>query len=387
MKNSINMTYRFDLSESISHIDKDEWNMLSGISNPFLRYEFLEALESSGAVSANTGWQPLHLRLFEDNDCIAILPLYLKSHSYGEYVFDWAWADAYERHGLDYYPKLLTAIPFSPTTGPRIATHKDLSDIIPVLAQIIKQLCEEKETSSWHGLFLEENQHHLLEKQGFQSRLGSQYHWFNKNYSSFEHFLESFSSRKRKNVKRERRKIIDQQVTIRCFEGKEITETLLRTFYRCYHLTYLKRGRQGYLNQDFFMRLIQTMPEQLVMFAAEYQSEYVATALCLKDEETLYGRYWGCLEEFDSLHFETCFYTGIEYCIKHSLKRFDPGAQGEHKISRGFEPIQTWSSHYIVEPSFNNAIAQFLHEETTLMETHIIELAKGLPFKQEEDSL
>ncbi len=378
------MTYSFDLSESISQIGPDEWNQLATTSNPFLRYEFLEALESSGAVSAKTGWQPLHLRLFENDHCIAILPLYLKNHSYGEYVFDWAWADAYQRHGLDYYPKLLTSIPFSPVSGPRIATRKPVFEIVPILTQIIKQICAAKKSSSWHGLFLEKNQHALFEKEGFQNRLGTQFHWFNKDYTSFEHFLQSFSSRKRKNVNRERRKIIDQDVNIHCFEGTEITETLLKTFYRCYHLTYLKRGRQGYLNEDFFIRLIRSMPEQLVLFAAEYNAEYVATALCFKDDETLYGRYWGCLEEFDSLHFETCFYTGIEYCIKHKLKRFDPGAQGEHKIQRGFEPIKTWSSHYISEPSFKNAITHFLNEETALMDGHIIELSKGLPFKQDE---
>lgn len=378
------MTYSFNLSESISQIGPDEWNQLASTSNPFLRYEFLYALESSGAVSAKTGWQPLHLSLFEDNHCIAILPLYLKSHSYGEYVFDWAWADAYQRHRLNYYPKLLTSIPFSPITGPRIATRKPVPEIVPLLTQIIKQLCTAKKTSSWHGLFFEKDQHALFEKEGFQSRLGTQFHWFNKDYTSFEHFLQSFSSRKRKNVNRERRKIIDQNVSIHCFEGTKITETLLKTFYRCYHLTYLKRGRQGYLNEDFFMRLIRSMPEQLVLFAAEYNAEYVATALCFKDDETLYGRYWGCLEEFDSLHFETCFYTGIEYCIKHKLKRFDPGAQGEHKIQRGFEPIKTWSSHYISDPSFSNAITQFLNEETALMDDHIIELSKGLPFKQDE---
>ncbi|SFG42766.1 GNAT family N-acetyltransferase [Neptunomonas qingdaonensis] len=378
------MTYSFDLSQSISHIGLEGWNRLAGTSNPFLRYEFLEALESSGAVTSQTGWQPLHLRLYEDDSCIAILPLYLKSHSYGEYVFDWAWADAYQRHGLDYYPKLLTSIPFSPVSGPRIATNKPVSEIVPILTQVIRQISIEKKTSSWHGLFLPQNQQILFENEGFQSRLGTQFHWFNRDYTSFEHFLQSFSSRKRKNVKRERRKVADQGVSIRCFEGAEITETLLKTFYRCYHLTYLKRGRQGYLNQDFFMRLIHSMPEQLVLFAAEYNAEYVATALCLKDDETLYGRYWGCLEEFDSLHFETCFYTGIEYCIKHGLKRFDPGAQGEHKIQRGFEPIKTWSSHYISNPSFSNAIAHFLQEETPLMDSHIAELAKGLPFKHEE---
>ncbi|MGY8869266.1 MAG: GNAT family N-acetyltransferase [Pseudomonadales bacterium] len=377
------MTYRFDLSKNITDIGSADWERLAGISHPFIRYEFLEALESSGAVSVQTGWQPLHLRLFEDEECILILPMYLKNHSYGEYVFDWAWADAYERHGLDYYPKLVTSIPFTPATGPRIVTNKPLAEVLPLLSQIIKQVCAERGISSWHGLFFEGEQHKHMKAQNFECRLGTQYHWFNKGYQNFEHFLEGFNSRKRKSIKRERQKIVEQDVTIQCIEGSDITESLLNTFYHCYHLTHLKRGRQGYLTQDFFRSLLKTMPEQIVLFAAQYQSEYVATALCFKDSETLYGRYWGCIEEFHSLHFETCFYTGIEYCIQHGLQRFDPGAQGEHKIQRGFEPIETWSSHYISNPSFKQAIVQFLEEEEALMRIQISELSKGLPFKKE----
>lgn len=377
------MTYRFDLSKSITDIGKTQWKHLAGTSHPFIRYEFLEALESSGGASVQTGWQPLHLRLFEGDECILIIPMYLKNHSYGEYVFDWAWADAYQRHGLDYYPKLVTSIPFSPVTGPRILTSKPLPEILPILTQVIQQICAERDISSWHGLFFEESQHQHLKTQGVIQRLGTQYHWFNKGYQSFEHFLEGFNSRKRKSIRRERQKIVEQDVTIQCIEGSDITESLLNTFYHCYHLTHLKRGRQGYLTQDFFRSLLQTMPEQIVLFAAQYQSEYVATALCFKDSQTLYGRYWGCIEEFHSLHFETCFYTGIEYCIQNGLQRFDPGAQGEHKIQRGFEPIETWSSHYISNPSFKQAIVHFLEEEEALMRTQISELSKGLPFKKE----
>ncbi|WP_293265955.1 GNAT family N-acetyltransferase [Neptunomonas sp.] len=378
------MTYRFDLSKSITDIGLAEWERLAGRSHPFIRYEFLETLESSGAVSTQTGWQPLHLRLFENDDCILILPMYLKSHSYGEYVFDWAWADAYERHGLDYYPKLITSIPFTPVSGPRLATQKPLSEVIPLLTQIIKQICAERGISSWHGLFFENSQQLHMQTQDFKNRLGTQYHWFNKDYQDFNHFLNGFSSRKRKNVKRERQKITEQNVIVHCIEGSDISESLLNTFYHCYHLTHLKRGRQGYLNPEFFRNLLHTMPEQIVMFAAQYQSKYVATALCFKDEHTLYGRYWGCIEEFNNLHFETCFYTGIEYCIRHGLQRFDPGAQGEHKIQRGFEPIETWSSHYISNPSFEQAIVHFLDEEEALMRTQISELSKGLPFRKDD---
>ncbi len=375
------MSYHFDLSEKISKIGLSQWESLAGLESPFLRYEFLNALEQSGSVSAAAGWQPQHLRIFKDHQCIALAPLYLKTHSYGEYVFDYVWSDAYLKHGMNYYPKLVTAVPFSPITLPKILSHLPTNDAYHLFSQIIKQICNEQRIESWHGLFMDSTEKECLIQDRMIPRLGVQYHWFNKDYRSFEHFLERFNSRKRKNVHKERRKITEQGIVIDGIEGADISSTLLDTFYQCYQLTHLKRGRQGYLNKAFFQQLLDTMPEQIVMFAAKQGNTYVATALCFKNKDTLFGRYWGSLNEYDSLHFETCFYQGIEYCIKHQLKRFDPGAQGEHKILRGFEPIETYSCHHIEHSGFQKAIAQFCQEEEQQMIKQIDELKSWLPFK------
>lgn len=370
------------LSDNIESIGKSEWNTLCGLDYPFLRYEFLHALEQSGSVSKKSGWAPLHLSLKDGPHTIAVMPMYIKQHSYGEYVFDWAWADAYAHHGYDYYPKLVTSIPFTPAYGPRIGTKRALEEIVPAISQAIPQIAKEIGASSWHGLFPEKELHTLLEKNGLMSRLGTQYHWFNKNYRDFEHFLEFFTSRKRKNLRKERQKVLNHSVELKVFTGTEISDALLHRFYHFYQITYLKRGRKGYLTPQFFTLLRDTMPEQLVLVIAEANNQAVAGALSLKSSDTLYGRYWGCLEEYDSLHFETCYYQGIEYCIREGLKRFDPGAQGEHKIQRGFEPIETWSAHWIKEPGFQAGINQFLEEEAESMKHQIEELRTWLPFRK-----
>lgn len=371
------------LSDNIESIGPEVWNTLCGTDYPFLRYEFLHALEHSGSVGKGTGWLPLHLTLKKGDTTLAVMPLYLKQHSYGEYVFDWAWADAYARYGLDYYPKLVTSIPFTPAYGPRIGSQLPLEQIIPAIKEAIPQIAERFDASSWHGLFAPTDTIEGFADDHFMRRLGSQYHWCNQDYRDFDHFLERFSSRKRKNLRKERKKVIEQGVTLKTFVGSEITDTLLHRFYHFYQITYLKRGRKGYLTPEFFTRLRDTMPDQLVLVAAFKGDDAVAGALSLRSESTLYGRYWGCLEEYDSLHFETCYYQGIEYCIREGLKRFDPGAQGEHKIQRGFEPIETWSVHWIKEAGFQEPIARFLAEEEEMMREQIAELTTWLPFKQE----
>lgn len=370
------------LTDNIESIGAELWNELCGTDYPFLRYEFLHALEQSGSVGKGTGWLPLHLSLKEGDTTVAVMPLYLKQHSYGEYVFDWAWADAYSRYGLEYYPKLLSAIPFTPAYGPRIGTKRPLEQVIPVIREGIPQIAAKMNASSWHGLFAPQDTIDLFSSETLMPRLGSQYHWFNHEYRDFDHFLARFSSRKRKNLRKERKKVIDQGVELRTFAGKEITDTLLHRFYHFYQTTYLKRGRKGYLTPEFFTRLRDTMPEHLVLVAAFIDEQAVAGALSLRSSTTLYGRYWGCLEEYDSLHFETCYYQGIEYCIRERLERFDPGAQGEHKIQRGFEPIETWSIHWIQEPGFREPIARFLEEEEAMMREQIAELTTWLPFKK-----
>lgn len=376
------MNARIELAHSISEIEKSQWEALQTEDYPFLRYSFLTALEHSGAVNPDTGWQPLYLKCFENDQLMAIMPLYLKFHSYGEYVFDWAWAEAYERHQLNYYPKLVTAIPFSPVVGPR-----HIGELSPTLysgvLHAIKQLCQQHGFSSWHLLFPDpKGLAHWKTAPDVSLRMGLQYHWFNRNYQSFDDYLEHFTARKRKSVKRERRKVAEQGISITTYEGHEITPSLLRSFFRCYQRTYALRGRKGYLNLAFFEALRAEMPENLVLFAAYGPKQQVlATALCFKDNQTLYGRYWGSLEDYDSLHFETCYYTGIDYCIQHGLARFDPGAQGEHKIARGFEPITTWSVHYLQHTGFRNAVAQFVEEEKNALCQHQTTLAELLPFK------
>ncbi|MCV6588565.1 MAG: GNAT family N-acetyltransferase [Marinobacterium sp.] len=372
-----------NVHHQISEIPADLWNRLCGTHYPFLRHEFLHALESTHCVSPEQGWQPLHLSIEKAGETVAVMPLYLKNHSWGEYVFDWAWADAWQRHGLDYYPKLLTAIPFTPAQGPRLGHSIPLDELVPALTSGLQQLCQSLGASSWHGLFVEpELRQQLVTHQQF-SRLGCQYHWFNNNYPDFDAFLATFTSRKRKNLRKERQKVVDQGVTLTTLNGHEITDAQLVHFYRFYQMTYLKRGRQGYLTPEFFHQLRQTMPEQLVLVLAHVGEQPVAGALSLRSDTTLYGRYWGCLDEFDSLHFETCYYQGIEYCIAQGLQRFDPGAQGEHKIQRGFKPVETWSCHWVAEPGFRPAVKQFLAEEQQAMQQQISELTTWLPFRND----
>jgi predicted N-acyltransferase len=380
------MNYTAKLLPSILDISADNWNSLADKYYPFLKYEFISALETSGCTSAKSGWQPIHLCIYQQSELIAIVPMYQKTNSNGEYVFDWDWANAYESHQLEYYPKLLTAIPFSPCYGPRIISKVSTDKLLPFITQYIKSLCTQYGFSGWHSLFNDKTITKQLAQQTLLTRTGIQYHWFNQNYHTFDDYLDSFTSRKRKNIKRERRIVSEQGVTMQIIEGAEISDKLLQEFYYCYQLTYLKRGRQGYLNIDFFKQLLLNLSQHIVLFVAIHENKTVACAWCFKntdpDNSVLYGRYWGCLDNFDNLHFETCYYVGLEYCIAHKIDRFDPGAQGEHKIQRGFKPIFTYSSHYIAHPQFSEAIADFLTRETAAIEKHALQLNTLLPFKQ-----
>jgi len=400
---------------SIDHIEAADWNALCGTDYPFLRHEFFYAMEASKSTTEKTGWQAHHLlisQLSNDNQStntlVAIMPLFIKTHSYGEYVFDWSWADAYHRHGKEYYPKLLNAIPFTPATGARWAIKPgiDHEAIISFIKSTIILEAEKLQASSFHCLFPNKidsdqlsaqllaqlsalpssqkaheeiitNDHEWLQRSGYQ------YHWFNDSYKDFDDFLSKMSSRKKKNIKKERLKVDSQNISLVTKQGSEISEEDWNNFYLFYQMTYLKRsGRQGYLSSTFFPLLAKHMPEHLVMIQAQHQGQAVAAALCFKDSETLYGRYWGCKEDFDSLHFETCYYQGIEYAIRHQLKRFDPGAQGEHKIQRGFTPIKTYSNHYLLNTDFHHAIKKFINVETQEVEQYIEEASSLLPFKK-----
>ncbi|WP_417222548.1 GNAT family N-acetyltransferase [Amphritea sp.] len=382
---------QFNFYSAIDQIGSERWNSLCQSDYPFLRYEYLHALEQSGSVSADTGWQPCHLVVSENERAIAIMPLYLKSHSYGEYVFDWSWADAYQRNGLDYYPKLVTAIPFTPCYGPRLMLHSDLSEpeqqsLTKDILSAIMQLASQYQATGWHGLFITETLRNKDQYPQLNYRLGTQYHWFNREYLCFDDFLDTFSSRKRKNLRKEREKITQHGIQHRIVSGAQLTDAMLKQFYQFYQITYLKRGRRGYLNEAFFHQLRDSLADQLhICFAYDPQhshTEAVAGALFFQDSDTLYGRYWGALAEYDSLHFETCYYQGIEHCIRHQLQRFDPGAQGEHKIQRGFEPIETWSAHWLAHPGFQQAVQQFTEEEESLLRQEMATLRERLPFKK-----
>jgi len=366
---------------SISHIDRQGWQALQQGDYPFLRYEFLAALESSGSVTRETGWQPLHVEVKQGGETQLFLPLYLKYHSWGEYVFDWSWAEAFERAGKNYYPKLLGAIPFTPATGPRWLSNLEESASVNLVAEILRKLCQEYQLESGHLLFPKTDSA-ALAATGLKLRKGCQFHWFNDNYTSFDHFLESFNARKRKDVRKERRKSAEQGISFEQLSGESIETRHIEAFYDFYVMTYLVRGQQPYLSKEFFLELQQQMPEQMLLVMAKRDHEYVAGALSFFDSDTLYGRYWGCTAEFDSLHFETCYYQGLDFCINKGLQRFDPGAQGEHKIKRGFRPTPTYSFHHIPDTRFSFAIENFLAQEIAAVDQRISQLQNHLPFKQ-----
>jgi predicted N-acyltransferase len=372
---------------TINAIDAIDWNKLCETDYPFLRHEFFAALENSGSTIKETGWQPHHLLIKEDDEVIAVMPLFLKYHSYGEYVFDWAWADAFLRHGYEYYPKLLNAIPFTPATGPRwaIAKEYDAKIVADFLFKSIELEAKKLNLSSTHFLFTEKKDSVFFDDKKYLMRTGCQYHWLNKGYQSFDHFLESFASRKRKNLKKERQKVYDQGITLSVKTGVEINANDWHHFYLFYHLTYYKRsGRQGYLTEAFFPLLTQHLNEHLVMVQATKDGDIIAASLYFKDSKVLYGRYWGCKDEYDQLHFEACYYKGIEYAIENNIERFDPGAQGEHKIQRGFTPIKTYSHHWIENQSFEDAIRRFIDTETDEIGAYIQHASQRLPFKVEQ---
>jgi predicted N-acyltransferase len=374
---------------SITEISAHQWNSLIGSDYPFLRHEFLALLESTGCTDRTSGWLPLHATLYRGDNLIALMPLYLKSHSYGEYVFDWSWADAWRRHGLNYYPKLVTAVPFTPATGPRLclASGEERAVVYPILLQAIRQMAQEQGASSWHVLFPEPDASEALERAGTSIRVASQFHWINRGYTCFDDFLAEFNSRKRKSLKRERRRVEEQGIEMRVIEGEQITAADWERFYFFYQMTYTKRsGHGGYLNREFFLGLGAAIGKQCVLVMAYQEQQAVAGALYFRSADTLYGRYWGCEQELDCLHFETCYYQGIEYAIKHSLQRFDPGAQGEHKIQRGFTPIKTWSNHWIADPGFADAIADFSRREQQQIDNYISSASTYLPFKQDTNS-
>lgn len=372
---------------SVGELDSATWNRLAGDS-PFLRHEFLSALEQTGCVGEGTAWQPNHLLAFDDNRALlGALPLYIKHDSRGEFVFDWGWAHAYEQAGLAYYPKLVCAIPFTPVTGQRLLIAADASfgETASALLVAAQALGDRIGASSLHILFPTDSEQRFMSEAGLHRRKGYQFHWTNQNYDSFEAFLESFTSAKRKKVRRERRRIAEAGVRFEHLRGDELSESDWDTVFDFYSRTFLRRGRPPYLNRAFFAQVCRTMPENLVVILARYGKDPIAAAICFRSDEALFGRYWGSLADFHSLHFEACYYQGIDYCISQGLQRFEPGTQGEHKISRGFVPTPTWSSHWLSDSQFDGALRELLQREQLHVDACMHELASHLPYRQSDD--
>lgn len=377
--------YTIEFLDSITQIPAGDWNKLVQSDYPFLQHEFIYALEKSGSASARSGWKPKHLLLKNDAEqLLALMPLYLKNNSMGEYIFDWSWADAYYQYGIEYYPKFVTSVPFTPSAGPRICIDPKANrqEILKEIVNNVQQEALRLKASSWHILFPEKDLSDSLSALELTQRQGCQYQWFNKNYEDFDSFLESFASRKRKNLKKERKKIKENNIEFEWLDGNDVSPEQWQTFYTFYQNTYLVRGRPAYLTLPFFLEIARLMPENLLLVLAKKDDSYIAGALSFKDGNALYGRYWGCDEEWQFLHFETCYYQGIEYCIKHKLQKFDSGAQGEHKIQRGFEPVFTFSNHWISHSEFSSAIIEFIKEEKDHLSQYQVLAEKHLPFKK-----
>ncbi len=372
--------------DGIGRVAAKAWDACAGADNPFCSHAFLLALEESGSVSAKTGWSPCHL-LAEDGSgrLLACAPLYLKTHSYGEYVFDWAWADAYQRNGRAYYPKLQCAIPFTPVTGPRLLVRPDLRErgLEVALADRIVALTEASRLSSAHITFPTRPEAEALARHGWLLRMGEQYHWTNEGYRSFEDFLAALSSRKRKTIRKERERANAQGPTIRRLTGDDIKRTHWDAFYRFYLSTAEKKWGHAYLTRDFFDRLQARLGDSVVLFLAEQDGRWVAGALNLAGTDTLYGRNWGAEGDFRFLHFEMCYYRAIDYAIEHGLKRVEAGAQGEHKISRGYLPTATWSAHWIRDPAFRRAIAGYVERERLIVAECMNDAAELAPFRHD----
>jgi hypothetical protein len=375
------------IADSLEKIPANDWNALGTEGNPFLRHEFLTALERTGCVSPKTGWQPQHLVVHEDGPLqgrlLGAAPMFLKNHSYGEYVFDWAWANAYAHAGEKYYPKLVVGVPFTPAAGPRllVAPAADATTIKTHLIQAALQHMQDTAASSLHWLFVTEADTCLLETEGHLLRTGFQFHWSNPGYRDFDDFLSGFTAEKRKKIKRERRHVREAGIEMEVLTGTSISPAHWDRFHEFYLSTIHAHGAYAYLTRDFFHRLGQTMPEHAVLVLARKGREYVAGALNLRGADTLYGRYWGCRREFHSLHFETCYYTAIEYAIARGLRRFEAGAQGGHKLARGFTPVVTRSAHRLMHPKFNRAIADYLERERLDVNAYVNELNEHAPFK------
>ncbi|HEX8954811.1 MAG TPA: GNAT family N-acetyltransferase [Burkholderiaceae bacterium] len=382
------MNYRTRIISSLAELGQEQWDGLlaeqaratgSDEINPFLRYDFLHAMHETGCADSDSGWQPQYLTAWDKDELVGAMPLYVKWHSYGEYVFDWAWADAYRRHGLEYYPKLLSSIPFTPVTGSRLIAKN--TEAMAALVEMIEEVRASPAVSSMHVLYPPQEQAEVLHASGFMLRSGVQFHWENQDYANFDEFLGSLEQKKRKNIRAERRKVAEAGVTFRQLRGEQIKQEHWQFFTRCYDRTYAMHGSQPYLNLEFFERVGTAMPEHILLVLAERAGQPIASSLVFHTDTTLYGRYWGGLEDIPCLHFETAYYQPLEFCIAEGLKHFEGGAQGEHKMARGFLPQKTWSAHWLAHAGFADAIEQFLTREAGGINAYVDELNERNPFK------
>ena len=373
---------------AIAEVPAEQWDACAGADDPFARHAFLAALEDSGSVSAETGWQPHHLVVEDEaGTVIGAAPLYLKGHSYGEFVFDWGWADAYERAGGRYYPKLQAAIPFTPVTGRRLLIRRDLAEttqerLADAMSAALVELAGNLGVSSVHVTFPTEAEWRRFGELGFLLRTSKQFHWENRGYGTFEDFLDGLASRKRKAIRKERRAVAESGVALSVLTGADITPAHWDAFYRFYRDTSERKWGPAYLTRDFFARLGRTMAESVVLVMAEADGAYVGGALNLLGGGVLYGRYWGCVKDYRFLHFEACYYQAIDFAIANKLTRVEAGAQGPHKIQRGYLPIRTYSAHWITDPRFRKIIADYLDGERKETELELEGLARHSPFRQ-----
>jgi uncharacterized protein len=381
------MTAKISAINSLKDIAADDWNAcakIEGIAyNPFTSHAFLLALELSGSATAKTGWAGQHLILEENDKIVGVAPCYLKSHSMGEYVFDHAWADAYTRAGGHYYPKLQTSIPFTPATGPRLLANT--TEHRAALAQGLIALCQQSKSSSCHITFATKQEAEELSAQGWLQRNDIQFHWRNQGYSNFTDFLGALSSSKRKNIRKERQAIVDNAINFDLVTGSDLKETHWDHFYKFYMDTGSRKWGQPYLTRKFFSLISETMKDETLLVLAKREGKTIAGALNFIGGDTLYGRNWGCLENHPFLHFETCYYQAMDFAIARGLKTVEAGAQGEHKLARGYVPEKTYSLHHLAHPGLSRAVADYLEHERAAIDENQQELGEHTPFRHEQD--
>ena len=382
------MSQRLDIVTSLTEINPEHWNQLGEADYPFTRHEFLLALEQQDCLH-EFGWQPVYFTLFVDDILTAAIPCYIKNNSYGELVFDHSWAQAYERSGRAYYPKLVSAIPYTPATGPRFLLHSSIintaqqDELKKTLINCIKSFCRDQQLSGWHLLFERENVAKTLVSEGMLLRYDCQFHWTNQNYHNFDDFLSRLTSRKRKNIRKERAQVAEHKLTIKQLHGDELSAQQWTRVYRLYAGIFQRKNGTATLTEHFFQTIGKILKHRVMVVLAFDQDEIIAASVFFVSDSTLFGRVWGCDEYYQHLHFECCYYQGIDYCIKNGLQKFDPGAQGEHKISRGFLPTKTYSAHWLIEPEFHKIIDNFLQQEERYITEYCRELEVKSPYRQD----